>query len=111
MRFLAVFKLPRSGHFFAAQSAKKRRFLVVQRESYASIAEEGRVDSARRPEGRTRARLFAIGTFGFEYPAGTTLSATRPHPNIKVTTNSLCEARSRGGGSPPRCPRGRLSWR
>ena len=29
MRFLAVFKLPRSGHFFAAQSAKKRRSLLL----------------------------------------------------------------------------------
>ena len=28
MRFLADFKLPRSGHFFAAQSEKKRRFFA-----------------------------------------------------------------------------------
>jgi hypothetical protein len=34
---------------------------ILQRESYASIAEEGRADSARRPEGRTPARLANLG--------------------------------------------------
>jgi hypothetical protein len=34
---------------------------ILQRESYASITEEGRTDSARRPEGRTRARLANLG--------------------------------------------------
>src|SRR5215467_11281556 len=34
---------------------------ILQRESYASIAEEGRANSARRPEGRTRTRLANLG--------------------------------------------------
>src|SRR5215472_7205530 len=34
---------------------------ILQRESYASIAEEGRANSARRPEGRTRIRLANLG--------------------------------------------------
>jgi hypothetical protein len=35
--------------------------LVVQRQSYASIAEEGCANSARRPEGGTRARVANLG--------------------------------------------------
>jgi len=34
---------------------------ILQRESHASIAEEGCADSTRRPEGRTRARLPNLG--------------------------------------------------
>src|SRR5215468_3526896 len=49
MRFPANFKLPRSGHFFAAQSEKKRRLLV-------------RVNS-RKPASRSFDR--AAGTSGY----------------------------------------------
>ena len=34
---------------------------ILQRESHASIAEEGCADSARRPQGRKRARLANLG--------------------------------------------------
>src|SRR5262249_15300043 len=39
------------------------------------------------------------------YPRGRGGVPARPRPNIMVTTDRLSEARSRGGGSPPRCPR------
>ena len=47
MRFLADFKLPRSGHFFAAQSEKKRRMLGPDGHEIASWSKAGRISCIR----------------------------------------------------------------
>jgi hypothetical protein len=101
----------RSTHPFAIQIA--RGLTVFRGLDVSSMAQLGRTGTSTIGSGAsgkpvTEARRMSTR---LSYPRGRARVQARPHPNIKVTTNRLCEARSRGGGSPPRCPRACLLWR
>jgi hypothetical protein len=65
---------------FAANALESAR----QREAYASIAQEGRADSARRPGGRTHARLANLGWASPSVRSGLTSCAHPPSDHVFI---------------------------
>jgi hypothetical protein len=61
---------------------------ILRRESYASIAEEGRADSARRPEGRTRARFANLGWASLSIRSSLNIRQGRPGQRSKKLSSA-----------------------